>query len=118
MNAAQYFSPGSSWVLLREEGRRSRCKRSAHGCCSRTTCCKTRSQQLQPIKSVTANASVVLSDDLEHRYDYESQGGQHLYLRMVEPIFFIFSSKEWKPVMRYFAQECLAIMCLGCRYIN
>jgi len=37
---------------------------------------------------------------------------------MVEPVFFIFSSREWKPVMRYFAQECLAIMCIGCRYIN
>lgn len=59
-----------------------------------------------------------MTDELESRYDYETLRGQHLYLRMVEPVFHIFGSKDWKPVMRYFAQECLAIMSLGCRYLN
>lgn len=30
----------------------------------------------------------------------------------------MFSSKEQKPIVRYFAQECLAVMCIGCRFLN
>lgn len=35
---------------------------------------------------------------------------QNLYLRLVEPIAYIYNKKELNPELRYFAQETLVVM--------
>ena len=42
----------------------------------------------------------------------------NLYLKMIEPISFIYQSKDQHPATRYLAQECLAVMSQVCVFLN
>ena len=64
------------------------------------------------------NPTRQLNLDAPNGQDYEAKSEQNLYLRLVEPVSYLFQSKEQKPIVRYFAQECLAVMSLGCEYLD
>lgn len=42
----------------------------------------------------------------------------NLYLRMVEPIVYVYNRKEQKPELRYYAQETLVVMVLACKFLD
>ena len=42
----------------------------------------------------------------------------NLYLRLVEPVCYLYSSRDAPPLVRFYAQECLATMCLKCAFLD
>ena len=60
----------------------------------------------------------LLGDGEQEYYANTPGASDNLYLRLVEPVCYLYARKDVKSVVRFYAQETLTAMCLKCTFLD